>query len=393
MKRALLAGICFLPVVLMTGCSGFWDYAGSSTTTTTTTKSSGYFYVLNSTTATLAGYYISSGSLTKISGSPYSLTGTPYAIAMAPSGNFLYVSTSSGIYLYTIASNGVLTSQGLVFSDTNATALAISGSWLIEADLVSTTELQLIAYAIDSSTGASQSATEYRTYTFTYSSSTVPTVKQMVISPNDDYLFVALGTGGTIAVPFTTGNTDPMGATAKLIPASSNSGSALSVAVDPSERLFYIGETLAASSASTGGVRVFEYSSLSGTLTQASGSPIASGSASPNAILPEATGNYVYVANSNGSTSDGVLKEFAITESSSTYTITAKNSYTSGIVPKGLAEDSDDNFVLVASSGGSTSAGSPDLEALSMSSGALTANITSTTGSDPTGAIAIVAKP
>ena len=59
-----------------------------------------------------------------------------------------------------------------------------------------------------------------------------------------------------------------------------------------------------------------------------------------------------------------------------------------GIQPASLAEDSDDNFVLAVSSGGNF-----DLEAYTMSSGALTAAITSSTGTDPVGAVAIAALP
>jgi hypothetical protein len=59
----------------------------------------------------------------------------------------------------------------------------------------------------------------------------------------------------------------------------------------------------------------------------------------------------------------------------------------------GLAEDSDNNFVLAVSNGGSTASGDPDLEAFTMSSGALTANIASKTGTDPVGAVAVAALP
>jgi hypothetical protein len=171
-------------------------------------------------------------------------------------------------------------------------------------------------------------------------------------------------------------------------------GSALSVAVDPSSRVFYIGETLGNSSANSGGLRVFNYSSLgTGTLTQASGSPIASGGTAPNAILPLASGEYVYVANGAGNTANGNIAWFPITASGTTYTIASGSTITTGIVPIGLAEDSEDNFVLAVSTGGSTSSGDPDLEAYTMSSGALTSALTAKTGTDPVGAHAIAALP
>ena len=203
-------------------------------------------------------------------------------------------------------------------------------------------------------------------------------------------------TGGTIVVPFTAANSNPLGATAKTIPPANTGGSALSVAVDPSTtpRLFYIGETLANSAGNSGGLRAFNYSSLgSTTLTQASGSPISSGGLAPNAILPLANGDYVYVANGTGTTSAGNVAWFPITASGTNYTVAAGSKIASGIQPISLAEDSDGNFVLAVSTGGSTSSGNPDLDAYTMSSGALTSAIQSKTGTDPVGAVAVAALP
>jgi hypothetical protein len=221
---------------------------------------------------------------------------------------------------------------------------------------------------------------------------------QMVLSPDATNLFVALGAGGTIVVPFTSGNANPLGSSATVIPVVNGSGSALSVAVDPTNRLFYIGETLANSSANSGGLRVFNYGSLgTGTPrsapTQITGSPIASGGLSPHAILPIASGEYVYVANGQGNTGSGNITWFPISVSGTTYTIASGSTIASGVVPAGLAEDSEDNFVLAVSNGGSTSSGDPDLEAFTMSSGALTAAITSATGTDPVGAAGVAALP
>ena len=54
----------------------------------------------------------------------------------------------------------------------------------------------------------------------------------MVISPDDNHVFVALGAGGTMVVPFTSGNTNPLSSTATLIGVVNTGGSALSVAVE-----------------------------------------------------------------------------------------------------------------------------------------------------------------
>lgn len=399
-KWRIQTGAVFLIAAsLLTGCSGFWDLptSSSSTSTTSTTLSSGAFYVLNQTTMQIAAYTIASGTLTSVSASPYSLSpSTPYSIAIAPGGGYLFVGTVSGIYAYAISSGGGLTlanAGSAVSSDIpNAMQVAQNGSngfWLIDAFINTVGQVQLDATPLNSS-GTYVTGAIVPSVAFTITNASV---KQMALSPDGNNLFVALGSAGTIVIPFTANSSSPLGSTARTIPVANTGGSALSVAVDPTNRLFYIGETLANSSATSGGLRVFNYSSLSGTPTQVSGSPIASGGLSPSAILPEASGNYVYVANGQGTTGAGNIAWFPITASGSTYSIAAGSSIAAGVFPVGLAEDSTKNFLLAVSSGGSTLSGDPDLEAFTMSSGALTAAIMSTTGTDPVGAYAVVAVP
>lgn len=371
---------------LLAGCGDFWQApSGSSGSgTTSTTLSSGYFYVINQKTSQIVAYDINSGTLNQIGA--YTLAAAPTAIAIAPGGSFLYVSSIAGIYLYTIGSGGALTpgnSGGVVSSDpASAIRVDTSGSWLVDA-VQGTSGVQLDAIPITSTgtyTGGTVAIQQY--------SVSNATVHQLAISSDNDNVFVAAGEGGTLVVPFTSGNTNPLASTATVIGTANTGGSALSVAVDPSLRLFYVGETLA-SAGTTGGLRVFNYSSLGGTLTQASGSPIASGGLSPNAILPVTSGDYVYVANGTGPSSAGNIAGFSITSSGSTYTIATSGTVSAGILPYGLAEDSDANFVLAVSEGGS-----PDLEAYifdTTTAGQLDSSLTSTTGTDPTQAIAVAA--
>jgi hypothetical protein len=389
--------ILFAAATLLAGCAGFWNAPTSTTTTTTTstTLSSGVFYVLNQTTKQIAAYYISTGTLEPVSGSPYNLASAPSCIAIAPGGGFLYVGTLSGIYLYTIGSGGALTigNGSSVISSDIPSAMQVSGSWLIDTFSAASGSVQLDAIPINASTGAYTGSGPEPSEAFNVTNASVA---QMALSPDGTNLFVALGAGGTIVVPFTAGNSNPLGSQATVIPVLNGSGSAQSVAVDPTNRLFYIGETQAVSA--SGGLRVFNYSSLgTGTPrsspTQITGSPIASGGLSPHAILPIASGGYVYVANSQGNTGTGNITWFPISVSGTTYTIAAGDTIVSGVVPMGLAEDSDNNFVLAISTGGSTSSGDPDLEAYTMSSGALTAAITSETGTDPVGAVGVAALP
>ena len=395
-ERCVGQHLDWLITALLAGCKGFWDLPPSTTTTTTTptTISSGVFYVLDQTTKQLGAYVISSGTLGTVTGSPYLLPASPTSIAVASDGAFLYVGTVNGIYLYTVGSGGGLTigNSGDPIATDIPAAMVISGSWLIDAFATANNSPQIDAIAINPSNGL-YDGPGGAAPSQVFGSITNAAIKQMVLSPDDANLFVALGTGGTIVVPFLPGDTNPIGTSATTIPLANSGASALSVAVDPSStpRVFYIGET----AGTAGELRVFNYSSLATpqNLTQATGSPIASGGLAPNAILPLANGDYVYVANGTGTTSAGNVAWFPITAAGTTYTVAAGSTIASGIQPISLAEDSESNFVLAVATGGSTTSGNPDLAAYTMSSGALTLAIKSETGTDPVGAVAVAALP
>lgn len=397
MKNGIRTGLCLAFAVLLAGCKGFWDLPASSGGggTTPTTLSSGVFYVLNQTSKQIVGYVISSGTLGAISGGTQALPAAPFCMAVAPNGAFLYVGTVNGIYLYSIGAGGALTvaNNGSPISSDIPAAMVVSGSWLVDAFVTLSNSPQLDAIPIDASNGL-YSGSGGVPPNQVFSAITNATVKQMVLSPDGANLFVALGAGGTIVVPFNAVNSNPLGATATTIGVASGNSQAFSVAVDPQNRLFYIGETNANSAGTSGGLLVFDYGSLSsGTPTQITGSPFSSGGLAPNAILPLASGLNVYVANGTGNTSAGNVAAFSVAVSGTSYAVTAGNTIAAGVQPNGLAEDSKENFVLAASTGGSTSGGNPDLEAYTMSSGALTSAITSATGTDPVGAWAVAALP
>jgi 6-phosphogluconolactonase (cycloisomerase 2 family) len=365
----------------LNGCSGFWDApASSTTTTTTTTLTSGVFWVLNIKTAQIVAYYVNAGTLKTLA--TYATPATPLALTVSPSNNFLYLSTANGIYLYTIGSSGALTlaNSSSVISSDQAWSLQVdsTGTWLVEAI---SGDAHLYAIPVSSSTGKPASgATEQ------YVGLAGSDIHQVTISPDNAYVFVAMGAGGTAVVPFTATNTNPFSA-ASTIAVKGSSGSAISVAVDPSDRLLYIGEISAISGNDSGGLRVFKYS----TLAELSGSPYASGGLAPYSILPISTGSYVYVANKTTSAgSAGLIKGFSITSSSGTYSLTALSStFSAGTNTVALAEDSSDQFVFAASSGGSY-----DLTGYifdTTTAGNLDTVVQSTTGTDPVLASAIAA--
>jgi 6-phosphogluconolactonase len=382
------------------GCGDFWQAPTTTTTTGTcttncTTATSGDFYILNAgTTPQIVGDSIVTGALTAISGSPWTLEGAPYSMAIAPNGSFLIVGTTSGVFAYPIT-NGVLGTAVVVSTDQAfAVQVDATDSWLIEAiPGESTGSVAIGAIPIVSTTGAGKGTEQ--TVSFTVTNATLQ-ANRMVISSDNANLFVALGAGGTIVVPFNAGvaaGANPLGSKAAIVPVANAGGSALSVAVDPSTtpRLFYIGETLA-SGGTNGGLRVYNYSSLgTTTLTQAAGSPIASGGLAPNFILPVASGEYVYVANGTGASTAGNVTGFTITSSGAvtpTYTVATDTATAAGVQPLGMAEDSTSTFVFAVGS-----LGSPFFDAYTFDStslGQLDSQITSTTSA---GSVAIVAAP
>ncbi|HTB96234.1 MAG TPA: hypothetical protein VK716_04450 [Terracidiphilus sp.] len=368
------------PLLLIGGCKGFWNLPSSSSTGTTT-ATSGDFYVLNVETKQVAGYYVNAGTLTALPGSPYTVPATPLAITVSPNNSFLYISTADGIYVYTIASNGELAlgnSSGPITSD-QAISMQVSanGNWLVE---VASGAPYVYAVPINSSTGVVTSKTEE------YAVLPVSTVQQVVLSPDNTYAFVAMGAGGTATIPFTTGNTNPFGSVGNIA-LKNSAGAAISVAVDPSNRLFYVGETAATSGSNTGGLRAFNFTDL----TEISGSPFGTQGLAPYSILPISSGDYVYVVNRQVSGSNtGVIAGFSIASSNSTYTLTALGStFTVGTNPVALAEDSEDTFVFAVDY-----SGSPDLKGYTFdttNAGYLDAVVSSSTGTDPVQASAIAA--
>ncbi|HUX46307.1 MAG TPA: beta-propeller fold lactonase family protein [Terracidiphilus sp.] len=385
MRKRAWIGLALAAPLMVAGCKGFWDAPATGGTGGggTTTASSGNFYVLDAATTQIAGYSVKTGTVTALPGSPYAVPNTPTAIAMAPNGTFLYVSTPSGIYLYSVASSGQLTlgNAGAAISADPAQSLQVdaTNSWLVE--VVSGAGV-VYAIPVNPATGMTTSTVEE------FANLSAITAQQLAISPDDLRVFVAMGAGGTAVVPFTSGSAKPFGAVT-TIPVVSASGAALSVAVDPSDRLFYIGETAATGGTNTGGLRVFNLA----TMQELTGSPFASQGLAPYGILPIASGNYVYVVNRQVSgNSTGLIAGFSIATSNATYALTALGStFRAGTHTVAMAEDSTGSFVFAVNFDGS-----PDLTGYTFdttNAGYLNQVISVATGTDPVNATAIAAAP
>src|ERR1035441_9128360 len=371
------ARLLLLAAPVLAGCKGFFDAPAGGGGGGSSTLTSGVFYVLNQATAQIAAYSVVAGVLTPVTGSPYALGTSPYSIAIAPNGAFLYVSTTSGIFLYSIGTGGALTlgnnsqpvfldstgyaiavdstsswllyvstTSGIflysigtggaltlgnnsqpVFLDSTGYAIAVdsTSSWLLDASSGGGLGGVLYAIPVNSTTGAVTGGTAATTPQLALASISAP--QKMAITSDNKFVLVALGNSGTAIIPFAAGtaaNPMPVKLTAsEVIPARGTGGAAVSVAVDPQSRLFYVGEVAAITGTSnTGGLRAFNYSALTTISTTAAtditGSPYASGGLAPYSILPTPTstganaGAYVYVANRTVSgSSSGNITGFA----------------------------------------------------------------------------------
>ena len=368
--------VCLLAMLLLSGCGSFFSKSTTTTTTTTTTSSgstaSDSLYVANANTSldTVAGYALSSGSLTATTSSPYQLGAVPSTLAITPGNSILYAGSElGGIYGYTIGSAGALTLVGTgAISNVGASAMAVdaTGQYLLVLE-VGTTNPTLSSFPINTSTGALSSAVS------TVSLDAGAAVA-MVQVPNTSLVYVTLGTGGVDALTLDSST----GVLTKLSILLSPRGSAYSdngVASDPAGQYLFVSET------GTNGIRSFTVNS-SGTLTELSGSPIAAG-AGVGAVMVDRTGAFVYAVNQAGNT----ISAYTLASTGALTAVTG-SPFATGATPHALAEDSSKSYLAVACVGGS-----PDLQLFTIgATGALVSETTQSTGKvSPAGAIALVA--
>ena len=351
-------------LLLLTGCGQFFFKE-----TNPPGSSGNYLYVANTTTSTIAGFSIGTTNLSAVSNSPYTLGVVPSAIAATPGGTFLYAASLAGaIYAYSMAGNGSLTitnSGSPVVSQISPVALKVdpTGNWLIAVDLTP----KAYVFSIDSSTGA---LTSEGSVTL---DAGVP--NHIVFTPNNSLIYVSLGTGGVDILGFASSTgvvTGPLG----NLKVKQNANADQGLAVDPSSKYLFVAET------GLNGLRVLSIGT-SGALTELTGSPYTTG-LGPSGVIVDSTGSYVYVANRTANNVSAFLLS-----ATGALTQISGSPFSTGTSPVDLTEDISDKYVAVACSGGT-----PDLQVfqiLTTTPGALNSFTTSTTGTDPTGAAAIVA--
>jgi 6-phosphogluconolactonase (cycloisomerase 2 family) len=332
---------------------------------------SSYAYVANATTATLAGFPVPTAAFTTLTGSSYTLGTTPSALAATPNGAFLYVATLSGnIFVYSIGTNGVLTlgnGGSPVVQALNPTWMTVdpSGNWLF---VVSKSSPQLLVFQINTSTGV---ITQTSQGTVVLSSGN-PT--QVYVTPDNQYVYIGLGPGGTDGYTFDS-STGVVSGKIHLVPL--NGASDNTFAADANSAYLFVGE------AGTG-IRSLAIGSGGG-LQEVTGSPFAS-QLGPQSIVVDPTNTYVYVANRTANVITGYTLG-----TDGTLSVLPNSPFATGSAPNAISLDSTGKYLFVVNSGGS-----PDLQVFSFDSttaGKLDAVTSVSTGTDPTGAVALSVVP
>jgi len=319
LAAALILGF-LVSTIGLTGCKNFFT---PITTSSTSVGSATYAYITNYG-GTLSAYTLTSGVLAAISGSPVTLPSTTNSVVVSPNNDYLFVGTSLGVYLYTIGTDGVLTegNNDTIVSSIVPVSMVMdsTNTWLIIASASTTLEAIQVTATTGIPTGATASATLSAT-----------TATQLVISPANTQVFVAMGAGGTDAVGFSASSTSPFGSevTMKL---DSGSTAANAVAVNSTSAYLFVAEA----TATTGVLRVMSTTNLGANLNTYS---VGDG---PSAVLSDATDAYVYVANKT----DNTISGFSLDSSSGALTALTDSPFASAKEPVALAEDSTNSYIL-----------------------------------------------
>jgi 6-phosphogluconolactonase len=383
-------GLCGLFLLGVMGCGGFFV---PQTNSGGGTNTGDYLYVGNGNNTYIAGFGLnSSGALSVLSGSPYNNGVAAQSLAVTPANTFLYAGTTNGIYAYAINGNGSITVQNsgsAVAQDMVATQMQVdsTGNYLLASGFGTSIGAQAIGiYTINTSTGllTAVGGSPIPLYTGNGSTPAVVTPTGLLITPNNSYVYVSLGSLGVQILTLGTGGALAAGSTPSLLTpvSTSTSPSDTGLASDPLSAFLFVSEI-------NTGLRVLSIGT-GGSLKEVSGSPYAVGTG-PNGVVLDTTGSYVYVANKGSNN----ISAFTLTAASGKLTAIAGSPFASGgQLPTALVNDNSKKFVAVINSGANGTGGNSDMQVFKFDTttdGKLDPVSTATTGTDPTNPLTIAA--
>jgi 6-phosphogluconolactonase len=372
LKARIFYLFCIAGILSLSSCGGKF-FPPPCKTNCNTTSSGNYIYVANSSTAvsSVAGFTITSASaVNALTNSPYTIGLPPNALAITPKNTFLYVgSLSGGIYAYTVDANGTISvanSGSPVATGVSPIAMKVdpTGQWLIAADL----SPAAYVFSINTSTGAL--TTQGNALALD-----TGTTSNLYITPNGQFVFISLGTGGVDILTFNA--TSGVISKSQILRPTASANADFGLSSDPNSKYLFVTET------GINSLRVFSINTTgSSILTELSTSPVSTG-LGPSQVLVTKDGSYVYVTNRT----DGTISGFTLAANGS-LTALSGSPYTTGSAPVDIAEDNTKTYISVACVGGN-----PDMQVFKIDTttpGKLDAFASKTTGTDPTLASAIV---
>jgi 6-phosphogluconolactonase len=281
-----------------------------------------------------------SGTLTEITGSPYTAGDGASSLVIHPSGKFLYVSNpgqgEDDISLFNIGVNGSLVevTRTSVLPNTLPEFLAMDpgGNYLYVANVGSN---NISVFSIDSSNGM---LTQVTGSPFTTGLAPL----DMKLSPSGSLLYI--GASGQ-QFGFIEGFTVASGILSPIGVTNSDGPNPDALAIDPSGSHLYVANSSSASS-----ISVYDISS-SGTLTEAQGSPISDSYSDPLSLVLDPLGAYLYVANEGSAN----VTSYSISSTTGLPTILTSSISTGEFStepnPSFLASDPSGRYLFVASQG------------------------------------------
>lgn len=310
-RAAAALGLC--AIFLLAGCHNFFICqnkpacpSSGGTGGGSTGSTIDFAYVSNSSTGNtyVSEYDLTNGALTAISGSPFNLGFQPVALNIAPNDKFLYAATlpgvnNPGIYLFNIASSGALSAPGSgnlqILAAVSSMAISPDGGFLfsLRSDGTFVDE-----YQINSSTGALALALSIPIPISTCSlvaSTPVSQTCSVTVSPNGQFVVVALGTVGDAIYPYTSAS-GVTSATPLTISAGTTQSSPTgdySVVLDDNNFIYI---------ARTNALAVYQITGFSaGDVLFKSSTPYSSG-VTPRSVMLNNSQTYVFTANEGAST-------------------------------------------------------------------------------------------
>jgi 6-phosphogluconolactonase len=345
------------------------------------TSSSHFVYATIPAASQLAVYREDpfSGTLTELSGTPYTVGDGAHSVVIHPSGKFLYVANpwqlEDDISLFNIASNGTLaevaprTPTGSSATQPALLVMDTAGNYLY---VMNTLSDNISVFSIDSTSGA---LTQIPESPFSLGGLTP---LNMRLTPSGDLLYVSVAGGqGTSNIGSIEGFSVNAGVLQNLAPpfnlVGADGANPNGLAIDPSGSYLYVGNT------GSNSISIFAISATNtptGSLTEVQGSPLDDIYNDPFSLLLDPKGQFFYVANQGSnnvavySISNGL--PVALTTSTSAFAFSTESS------PSFLVEDPNGNYLFVGNQGGAAG-----IQAFGVNSGNLNPLITYGVGNTP----------